>query len=41
MYAVNPLGLSNVATNPWLLHWLNHGRHLTAFATYRYELSGE
>jgi len=90
MYAVDPLGLSTVATNPWLpgstadplvtlawillfggpaaaavlangtaamavttlgtgttmlmlkspwlLHWLNHGRHLTAFATYRYEL---
>ena len=25
--------------SPWLLHWLNHGRHLTAFATYRYELN--
>jgi hypothetical protein len=25
-------------TSPWLLHWLTHGRHLTAFATYRYEL---
>jgi hypothetical protein len=24
--------------SPWLLHWLTHGRHLTAFATYRYEL---
>ena len=24
--------------SPWLLHWVNHGRHLTAFATYRYEL---
>jgi hypothetical protein len=23
--------------SPWLLHWLTHGRHLTAFATYRYE----
>ena len=24
--------------SPWLLHWLNHGQHLTALATYRYEL---
>ena len=24
--------------SPWLLHWLNHGQHLTAVATYRYEL---
>jgi hypothetical protein len=24
--------------SPWLLHWLTQGRHLTAFATYRYEL---
>jgi hypothetical protein len=24
--------------SPWLLPWLNHGRHLTGFATYRYEL---
>ena len=25
--------------SPWLLHWLNHGQHLTAIATYRYQLS--
>jgi hypothetical protein len=25
--------------SPWLLHWVNHGRHLTAFATYRYEIN--
>ena len=24
--------------SPWLLHWLNHGQHLTAAATYRYDL---
>ena len=23
----------------WLLHWLNHGQHLTAIAAYRYEIS--
>ena len=23
---------------PWLLHWFTHGHHLTAMATYRYEL---
>jgi hypothetical protein len=23
--------------SPWLLHWLNHGRHMTPFVTYRYE----
>jgi len=23
--------------SPWLVHWFTHGRHLTAFATYRYE----
>jgi hypothetical protein len=25
--------------SPWLLDWVNHGRHLTAFAAYRYELN--
>jgi hypothetical protein len=24
--------------SPWLLHWLNHGRRMTGFVTYRYEL---
>jgi hypothetical protein len=24
--------------SPWLLHWLNHGQHLTAIAAYRYEI---
>jgi hypothetical protein len=24
--------------SPWLLHWLNQGRHMSAFVTYRYEL---
>lgn len=24
---------------PWLMHWVNHGRHMTAIATYRYELN--
>ena len=27
-----------ILKSPWLLHWLNHGQHLTAVATYRYEL---
>ena len=26
---------------PSLMHWVNHGRHLTAVATYRYELNTE
>ena len=26
---------------PWLMEWVNHGRHLTAVATYRYELNTE
>ena len=26
---------------PWLMYWVNHGRHLTAVATYRYELNTE
>ena len=25
--------------SPWLLHWFTHGRHMTALATYRYELN--
>src|SRR5690348_12489216 len=39
--AVTTLGTGTtmlMLKSPWLLHWLNHGRHLTAFATYRYEL---
>ena len=39
--AVTTLGTGTTVLmlkSPWLLHWLNHGRHLTAFATYRYEL---
>ena len=40
--AVTTLGTGTtilMLKSPWLLHWLNHGRHLTAFATYRYELN--
>jgi hypothetical protein len=37
------LGTGTIALmlkSAWLLHWLNHGQHLTAVATYRYELYG-
>jgi hypothetical protein len=40
--AVTTLGTGTtmlMLKSPWLLHWLNHGRHLTAFATYRHELN--
>ena len=40
--AVTTLGTGTtmlMLKSPWLLHWLNHSRHLTAFATYRYELN--
>ena len=40
--AVTTLGTGTtmlMLKSPWLLHWLNHGRHLTGFATYRYELN--
>jgi len=25
--------------SPWLLHWFTHGRHLSAFGTYRYQFN--
>ena len=34
------LGTGTVALmlrSGWLLHWLNHGHHLTAIAAYRYQ----
>ena len=39
---VSALGFGTTALmlrSAWLLHWLNHGQHLTAIATYRYEIS--
>jgi hypothetical protein len=38
---VSALGFGTTALmlrSPWLLHWLNHGQHLTAIAAYRYEI---
>jgi hypothetical protein len=38
---VSALGTGTTALmlrSPWLLHWLNHGQHLTAIAAYRYEI---
>jgi hypothetical protein len=37
---VSALGTGTTALmlkSPWLLHWLNHGHQLTAFAAYRYQ----
>ena len=39
---VSALGFGTTALmlrSAWLLHWLNHGQHLTAIAAYRYEIS--
>ncbi len=39
---VSALGTGTTALmlrSAWLLHWLNHGQHLTAIAAYRYEIS--
>jgi hypothetical protein len=39
---VSALGFGTTALmlrSTWLLHWLNHGQHLTAMAAYRYEIT--
>jgi hypothetical protein len=39
---VSALGYGTTALmlrSAWLLHWLNHGQHLTAIATYRYQIN--